>query len=84
MAKLRAHLRPAGLRMLAMKLKASAKNVVAFVAQIGGDPSDDDGLRLKKSLLVFGSISFSLAGLCWGVMYFALGARLALNHSNFI
>ncbi len=53
------------------------RRVASWIGQIGADPSDDDDLRLKKALLVLGSVLFLIAGIVWGVMYFALGATLA-------
>jgi len=69
--------RLAGWRILRSELKEFAKNAVSLAARIGADSNDDYELRLKKLLLVLGSILFLIGGLCWGVMYFAFGARLA-------
>jgi adenylate cyclase len=64
-------------RTLRPELKQFANNAVSLLARIGADPDDDDELRLKKSLLVLGSVLFLFAGFGWGVMYFFFGARLA-------
>ena len=52
-------------------------NILPRVARIGADPSDDDDVRLKKSLLVVCAISFTLAGAAWGLMYILAGEPLA-------
>jgi adenylate cyclase len=39
------------------------------VARIGSDPSDDDDIRLQKSLLVICAFPFMLAGIFWGLLY---------------
>ena len=53
------------------------RRAFAFVAQIGSDPSDDDGIRLQKSLLVVCAIPFIFAGAVWGVMYILFNEPLA-------
>jgi guanylate cyclase len=49
----------------------------ARLSRVGADPDDDEDTRLRKSLLVICAVPFMLAGLAWGVMYFALGQPLA-------
>jgi guanylate cyclase len=39
------------------------------MARIGSDPSDDDDIRLQKSLLVICAFPFMLAGVLWGLLY---------------
>ena len=46
-------------------------------ARIGAEPQDSDDVRLQKSLLVIGTMMFIIAGLLWGLMYFALGEPIA-------
>ncbi len=55
----------------------SATDILEKIGNIGADPDDDDGLRLRKSLLVLCSILFIFAGLAWGLMYFFFGQPLA-------
>lgn len=50
---------------------------VKRIALIGSDPSDDDTLRLQKSLLVLCAIPFMAAGAAWGLMYALFGEPLA-------
>ena len=50
---------------------------IKSIASIGSHPSDDEELRLQKSLLVLSSILFMLTGVAWGVMYMMFGERLA-------
>lgn len=47
------------------------------IARIGAIPSDEDDIRLHKSLLVVFAILFMLAGAAWGVMYILFGEPLA-------
>jgi len=58
-------------------MKQFANNVILSVARIGADSNDEDDVRLKKSLLVLGSVLFMFAGFIWGIMYYSHGARLA-------
>jgi adenylate cyclase len=46
-------------------------------ASVGADPRDSDDVRLQKALLVLGTAMFLVAGLLWGLMYFALGEFIA-------
>jgi guanylate cyclase len=54
-----------------------AQRVLDFVGGIGADNADTDDIRLRKALMVAGSLMFILAGALWGVIYFALGQWLA-------
>ncbi len=52
-------------------------NLLMSVARIGAEPSDDEDIRLQKSLLVICAFPFILAGAAWGVMYLLFGEPLA-------
>ncbi len=58
-------------------IRALLLRLVARLARIGADPADGADLRLKKSLMVLGACMFLVAGLLWGLMYFAFGEFLA-------
>ncbi|HEU0294211.1 MAG TPA: adenylate/guanylate cyclase domain-containing protein [Anaerolineales bacterium] len=45
------------------------KRKLPLLARIGSDPSDDDDIRLQKSLLVICAFPFILAGVLWGLLY---------------
>ena len=47
-------------------------------ARIGADPTDDDELRLRKTLLVLICILILPISLVWGAIYLALGAMAGL------
>lgn len=47
------------------------------IARIGAIPSDDDDIRLHKSLLVVCAVLFMFAGTAWGVMYILFGEPMA-------
>ena len=51
--------------------------ILNLISRIGADSRDSDELRLQKALMATGSFMISLAGILWGVMYFALGQPLA-------
>jgi guanylate cyclase len=53
------------------------KGVIARVARIGADPTDDDDIRLQKSLLVLCAFPFLFAGAAWGLLYILFGEPLA-------
>jgi adenylate cyclase len=53
------------------------KRTLPVIALIGADPSDDDDIRLQKSLLVICAIPFMVAGWAWGLMYFFFQEPLA-------
>jgi guanylate cyclase len=40
---------------------------------VGAKAQDSEDLRLQKSMLVMSTVMFLIAGLLWGLMYFALG-----------
>ena len=47
------------------------------IARIGSDPSDDDDIRLQKSLLALCAFPFMVAGVGWGLMYVLSNEPLA-------
>jgi len=47
----------------------SFSRLLARIDQIGADPSDSEEIRLRKSLLVRGSLMFMFAGAVWGIVY---------------
>jgi adenylate cyclase len=53
------------------------KTLIPAMARIGANPADSEDVRLRKSLLVTGSLMFMAAGALWGVMYVAFGEWLA-------
>jgi len=50
-----------------------ARRVLDIGARIGAHPGDSEDVRLRKSVLVMSTVMFIVAGLLWGLMYFALG-----------
>lgn len=52
------------------------EQAVSSIARIGSDPSDDDDIRLQKSLLVC-AIPFIFAGVMWSLMYILFNEPLA-------
>jgi len=58
-------------------LQQMMKQLVTRVARIGADSSDEDDIRLRKSLLVICAFLFVLAGAAWGLMYILFGEPLA-------
>jgi hypothetical protein len=48
-----------------------------LVARIGSDASDEDNIRLQKSLLVICALPFMVAGWAWRLMYFFFQEPLA-------
>jgi guanylate cyclase len=52
-------------------------NLLNYIVRIAGDPDDTDEHRLRKSLLVGGSMMLVLAGSLWGTAYIVLGEPLA-------
>jgi guanylate cyclase len=46
--------------------------ILSALERVGADPNDGEEVRLRKSMLVLSTIMFLVAGLLWGVMYFAL------------
>ena len=53
------------------------KRAVALIAAIGADPGDGPELALQRTLLVGVSLTCVVAGIFWGLVYVAVGARLA-------
>jgi adenylate cyclase len=53
------------------------EQILPLIARIGSDPDDSDEIRLQKTLLVFGSIMFIVAGALWGLIYFSFGEYIA-------
>src|SRR5574341_788772 len=53
------------------------KRVIGALAGLGADPGDNEELRLRKGLLVSGSVMFIAAGAVWGLFYMAFGEWLA-------
>ncbi|HLO18377.1 MAG TPA: adenylate/guanylate cyclase domain-containing protein [Anaerolineales bacterium] len=53
------------------------QQVHPLVARIGSDQSDSDEVRLRKTLLAFGSLMFIAAGALWGILYFSFGEYIA-------
>ena len=52
-------------------------NIINMGARIGAHPLDSEDERLRKSMLVMSTVLFVVAGLLWGLMYFALGETAA-------
>jgi adenylate cyclase len=59
------------------RLQDWIEKTLPVVARIGTDPTDDDDVRLQKSLLVLCAFLFMLAGWAWGVMYYFFREPLA-------
>jgi len=53
------------------------QQILPFIGQIGADPNDSDEVRLRKTLLVLGSLMFIAAGTLWGLLYFSFGEYIA-------
>jgi guanylate cyclase len=53
------------------------RKLIFFIGRIGADRNDVEETRLQKALLVSGSLMFILAGVLWGLLYFALGQFLS-------
>ena len=53
------------------------KNFIEFwlerLSKAGSLPSDSDALRLRKAILIFLALTYTLAGVVWGSGYFLLG-----------
>jgi adenylate cyclase len=58
-------------------IQAFIQRALGTASRVGADPRDSDEVRLGKTLLVLGSVMFILAGLSWGLMYFAFNEVLA-------
>ena len=48
-----------------------------FIQGVGADPSDNEEVRLKKTLLVSMAIAVGLFAVVWGLIYFIFDERLA-------
>ena len=59
------------------RLQDWIERTLPAIARIGSDPTDDDDLRLQKSLLVICSFLFMVAGWAWGLMYYFFREPLA-------
>jgi guanylate cyclase len=53
------------------------QQILPLVARIGADADDSDEVRLRKTLLVLGSLMFITAGALWGLLYFSFGEYIA-------
>jgi guanylate cyclase len=58
-------------------LHSNLQKILALSFRIGAHPDDSEAIRLKKALLVSGSLMFIAAGLLWGLAYIWLGEPLA-------
>src|SRR3954462_7969257 len=63
-------------RSLAARTVRSAvvRRVLAYLAQIGADPEDDDDTRAGKALLVLISVLILPVALLWATLYLAFGS----------
>src|SRR3954462_861825 len=63
-------------RSLAARTVRSAvvRRVLAYLAQIGADPEDDDDTRAGKALLVLISVLILPIALLWAALYLAFGS----------
>jgi guanylate cyclase len=59
------------------RLQDWIESTLPAIARIGSDPTDDDNIRLQKSLLVICAFLFMAAGWAWGLMYFFFHEPLA-------
>src|SRR5690349_18111670 len=50
------------------------QRVLAYLAQIGADPQDDDDTRAGKALLVLISVLILPVSLLWSALYLAFGS----------
>jgi len=57
-----------------MRAPAALTSILARLARVGADPSDDDEQRLRKALLVLISILILPISLVWGFLYLFFGA----------
>jgi adenylate cyclase len=53
------------------------QQILPFAARIGADADDSDEVRLRKTLLVLGSLMFIAAGALWGLLYFSFDEYIA-------
>ncbi len=52
--------------------KPSISHLLMLISRIGADPSDQEEMKLGKSLLVRGSLMFMIAGSVWGIVYICI------------
>lgn len=50
---------------------------LSLAARIGANPADADDTRIEKTVFVISSLMVSVAGIIWGLTYFAFGETLA-------
>jgi adenylate cyclase len=53
------------------------QNFFTRISSIGATESDNEEMKLQKSLLVISSIPFMIAGVIWGIMYILFGEHIA-------
>lgn len=51
--------------------------LLSLASRIGRDSRDNDDIRIQKTVFVISSFLFSLAGMIWGLIYFAFDEWLA-------
>jgi guanylate cyclase len=56
-----------------VEFKGIPGKILLLVGHIGADETDTEEVRLRKTLLVAGSLMFIFAGALWGILYIALG-----------
>src|ERR1044072_7755498 len=59
------------------RLQDWIERTLPAITRIGSDPTDDDDIRLQKSLLAICGLLFMIAGWAWGLMYFFFREPLA-------
>ncbi len=63
---------------LLVRIRAAAGRVIARLALIGADPSDDEDLRARKALLVLISVLILPVAALWGTLYLAFGSPVGV------
>ena len=58
----------------ASRIRSVVDRVLAYLAQIGADPQDDDDTRAGKALLVLISVLILPVALLWAALYLAFGS----------
>ena len=56
------------------RIRSAVDRVLAYLAQIGADPQDDDETRAGKALLVLISVLILPVALLWAALYLAFGS----------
>lgn len=56
-------------------LRSAVESIIARLARVGADPSDDEDMRLRKALLLFISVLILPIAFIWGTLYLAFGAQ---------